>query len=254
VSAAASTSGGNDVGTTTPLYGFGEVGFKAYSKAVTIKPGKTAKIKVKITAPSVLPGKAGLLYGGWVQFTTTGAGNTVSVPFAGLRGDYQAVRLINGFRYVDQSGMPWQLPTLGYLNAQGLGPDYLGQHNYTMDQDTYDVAFVLFHLDYPANDATLKVTNTVTHKSYDAVIDWTTYNSMTGKAKSRSTHLGKLPRDAALQYVAMEDAYYSKGKVWRLPNGTYTMTLKVLKPLGNAKKSKQWEKFTTHSFVINYTG
>jgi hypothetical protein len=39
-----------------------------------------------------------------------------------------------------------------------------------------------------------------------------------------------------------------------VPNGTYTMTLKVLKPLGKASKKSQWESYTTRSFVINYTG
>jgi minor extracellular serine protease Vpr len=244
VSAVASTSG-TSMGTTTPLYGFSEVGFKVYSKAITIKPGKTVKVKVKLTAPSVLSGRAGLLYGGWVQFGTTGAGNTVSVPFAGVRGDYQAVKVLNGFKpVVDAQGHTWTLPAVGFFDNNGnLTPDYLATH--TFDPSSGDSPVMLYHLDYPASDVQLKVTNTKTKKSYDAVIDWSTYNRNTGKASSKSTHLYKQPRDAVYQGFYFDGGVYHKGHVYGLETGTYTLQLRVLKPLGTASKSKHWETYTS---------
>ncbi|HEY3410837.1 MAG TPA: S8 family serine peptidase, partial [Propionicimonas sp.] len=152
VSAAASTSGGSYVGTTTPNYGWSDIGFKA-SKSVTVKAGKTVKVKIKLTPPSVLRGKAGLLYGGWVQFTTTGAGNTVTVPFVGLRGDYQAVKVLNKFKYDDGVNAPSSMPGLGYLDGAGhLQFVTDNPHNYTNDPNTFDVPFAIYHLDYPASD------------------------------------------------------------------------------------------------------
>jgi subtilisin family serine protease len=253
VSAAASTDASDPyVGTTTPLYGFGEVGFKAYSKSVTVKAGKTAKVKVKLTAPSVLKGKPGLLYGGWVKFTTTGAGNNVSVPFVGLRGDYQAVKLLNKFRF-DDGVSPWTLPSLGYVDGSGyLTPETASGHVFTMENSdsAFDLPFVFYHLDYPASDVTMKLTNTRTKKSYDAILDWTTFGvGGAYKISKKSTHLYKQPRDAAFQYVYY-GGIYSKGEAWSVPDGTYTLTLRVLKPLGTTGKKSHWESFTTKSFTI----
>jgi len=251
VSAAASTSGGNEVGTTTPNYGWSDVGFKA-SKSVTVKAGKTVKVKVKLTPPSVLKGKAGLLYGGWVQFTTTGAGNTVTVPFVGLRGDYQAVKLLNKFKpVIDAEGHTWSLPSLGYVDGANLAAETGSGHVYSMDTTgtAFDVPFVLYHLDYPASDVTMKITNTKTKKSYDAILDWSTYDPDTYKISSKSTHLNRQSRDVSFQY-AYYGGIYKGGEAWSVPDGTYTLTLKVLKPLGTSKKKSHWESFTTKPFVI----
>ncbi len=100
-----------------------------------MKAGKTVKVKVKMTAPnpSVLKGKAGMLYGGWVQFTTTGAGNTVTVPFVGMRGDYQAVKVLNKFKYRRRRQRSWSMPGLGVhrrtMVPAASRPD--SPHNYT---------------------------------------------------------------------------------------------------------------------------
>ncbi len=248
VSAAASTSGGNEVGTTTPIYAWSDAGFKA-SKTVTVKAGKTVKVKVKITAPnpSALKGKAGMLYGGWVQFTTTGAGNTVTVPFAGMRGDYQSVKVLNKFKFFDGDSA-WTLPTLGYVSGIYLTPETGKGHTFTMVDD--DIPFVFYHLDYPASDVMMKITNTKSKKSYDVILDWSTYKGGPSyKISGKSTHLYKQSRDADFQYASF-GGIYKGGEAWSVADGTYTLTLKVLKPLGSSKKKSHWESFTTKPFVI----
>ena len=247
VSASASTLGGSSVGTTTPLYGFGEVGFKAYSKSVTITAGKTARIKVRLTAPSsVLMGKAGLLYGGWVQFTTTGAGNTVSVPFAGMRGDYQAVKVLNNSRF-DDGVTTRSLPSLGYADGEHVQFETGSNRNYTMSGD--DVPYAIYHLDYPASDVQLRITNQRTRKSYDAILDLSTYNQKNLKISRKSTHLNRQPRDASAQAIPLI-GFYSKGKAHQVYDGTWKMTLRVLKPLGTSSRSKHWEAWTSKVFTI----
>ena len=252
VSAAASTStsGNESVGTTTPLYDYGSVGFTSYKKNVTVKAGKSASIYVRIKAPmKVLKGKAGLLYGGWVQFKTSGAGNTVSIPFAGVRGNYQSVKVLNKFKY---SGA--KLPALGYVDGEGyLNPTYSKGRTYTMDGDSYDFPFVLYHLDYPASDIQLKLTNTKTKKTFWAILDYTTFNDTTYKVSSKSTHLYRQSRDDSYQYLLFDGGIYYKGYAWGIPNGTYTAQIRVLKPLGNAKKTSDWETFTTPSFTIEWS-
>ncbi|MGV8907569.1 MAG: S8 family serine peptidase [Propionicimonas sp.] len=248
VSAAASTSAVNEVGTTTPAYGFGEVGFKAYSKSVTIKPGKTARIKVKLTAPrSVLKGKAGMLYGGWVKFTTTSpGGNTVSVPFAGMRGDYQAIKVLNKFKYFD-GRTAWSLPSLGYVDGGSVQFETGSNPHYTMMGD--DLPYSIYHLDYPASDLQLRITDQRTRKSYDAILNLSTYNPKTFKISSKSTHLYKQPRDASAQAIPLM-GFYHKGKAYQVYDGTWKMTLRVLKPLGTSSRSKHWESWTSKVFTI----
>jgi subtilisin family serine protease len=250
VSAAASTSGGSYVGTTTPNYGWSDVGFKA-GKSVTVKAGKTVKVKIKLTPPSVLKGKAGLLYGGWVRFTTTGAGNTVTVPFVGMRGDYQAVKVLNKFKYDDGVNAPSSMPGLGYLDGAGdlqFVTDNL--HNYTNDPNTFDVPFAIYHLDYPASDVQLKITDQKTKKSYYAILDDSTLkNDGTFRISSKSTHLYKQSRDAGAQVIPLVGLYY-KGKAYNVYDGTWKMQLRVLKPLGTSSKSKHWESWTSRAFTI----
>ena len=247
VSAAASTGGGN-VGTTTPSYGWADVGFKA-SRNVTVKAGKTVKVKVKLTAPtSVLRGKAGMLYGGWVQFSTTGAGNTVTVPFVGMRGDYQSVRVLNKFTYLDETNTAWSLPSLGFVDDAGTIQFETGSgRNYTMQGN--DVPIVIYHLDYPASDVQLRITDQRTRKSYDAILDDSTYKRSTGKISRKSTHLYRQPRDASAQVIPLV-GLYRKGKAYNVYDGSWKMQLRVLKPLGTSSKSKHWETWPSRVFTI----
>ncbi len=251
VSAAASVGTGVGVGTSTPTYAYGTAGFKASPSSIKVKAGKTVKVKLKLTAPTVLPGRAGLLYGGWVKFTSVGIGNTVTVPFAGVRGDYQAVKLLNGFKLPVSDTESWSLPTLSYVDQDGyIHAQTAPGRGYSMDPDAYDVPIVLYHLDYPASDVQLRVTNAKTKKSYDAIINFKYVKG--SKASSKSTHLYKQSRDDSFQELDFFGAYYSKGKVKWVPSGSYTLQLRVLKPLGSAKKSSHWETFTTPKFTINW--
>ncbi|HSK33048.1 MAG TPA: hypothetical protein VK903_06155, partial [Propionicimonas sp.] len=130
--------------------------------------------------------------------------------------------------------------------------DYL--HPQTASGRTYtmvagDVPFVVYHLDYPASDVMMKITNTKSKKSYDVILDWSTFNQSNFKISSKSTHLNKQSKDVSAQIVAFEGIYKS-GEAWAVAGGTYTLTLKVLKPLGSSKKKSHWETFTTKSFVI----
>jgi subtilisin family serine protease len=255
VSAAASTSASDPaVGTTTPLYGFGEVGFKAYSKSITIKPGKSKKVYVKISAPTkVLKGKAGMLYGGWVTFKTTGGENTVTVPFAGVRGDYQSIKVLNKFRpVIDADGNTMKLPALAYFVADGVSPEYSNGRTYTMDPSSGGYPVLLYHLDYPASDVQLKLTNTKTKKSYWAILDYSTLDENTYRVSSKSTHLYRQSRDDSYQGFIFDGGVYHKGYAYGIPNGTYTAQLRVLKPLGSSSKSSHWDTFTTPKFTIDW--
>jgi subtilisin family serine protease len=251
ISAAASTNKGDRVGTTTPDYAFSAVG-GSVSSTVTVKPGKTVKVKVKITPPTVLPGRVGLLYGGWVRFTPSGTGNIISVPFAGVRGDYQSVDVLNGFKFPVTGQDSWNLPSLVSVDGSDVGPVTADGREFSMvaDPSTFDVPIVLYHLDYAVSDVRLRARNVTTGKSYDVIIDWNQVNNSGTKAKNRSISLGKQSRDASFYELDFFGAYYSRGKVKAVPSGTYTLQLRVLKALGKSSMSSQWETFTTPSFGV----
>ncbi|HEY5483390.1 MAG TPA: S8 family serine peptidase, partial [Propionibacteriaceae bacterium] len=105
-------------------------------KTVTVPAKSTAIVNVRITPPNA---PATAIYGGWVTFTATGA-TTLHVPFAGMVGDYQSVKVLTG------DG----LPTLAQLDATGNLAPVSGHPVYTMQN--FDYPFVLLHLDYPVSD------------------------------------------------------------------------------------------------------
>jgi len=246
VSAAASTGSATHVGTTTPSYAYGQVGFTTDKATVTLDPGASADVTVTLTAPAkALKGKAGMLYGGWVQFTTTGDGNTVSVPFVGLRGDYQSVKLLNKFRYVDSKGKKYSWPQLGFEDSDGEIYYGVSQKSGKWAVD-FDFAFpaVFYHLDYPASDLRLKVIDLTAKTSSWAILDNTT-----GTAEER-THWGRMSRDAAAQWVTFRGESWSSGDTttFATDGHAYQLQLKVLKPLGEKDKSSDWESYTSPKF------
>ncbi|MFT4108198.1 Ig-like domain-containing protein [Propionicimonas sp.] len=246
-SAAASTGSRTDVGNKTPDWAYAAVGFKASPSSVTVPAGGTAKVTVTITAPSkILKGRNGMLYGGWVQFTAKAA-PTVSVPFAGVRGDYQKVRLLPSSprSFTDASSglvYSYKLPALAYRTASGgLQPTYSGTRTFHVAA-TNGQPSVMFHLDYPASAIRVKATNQKTKKSYYAVLSGT------------STQIGKLGRDDGFTSIPFYGAYKnSKGKVVAVPAGTYKLQLRVLAPLGSSSKSSHWQTYTTRAFKLTWS-
>lgn len=61
---------------------------------VTVRPHSSASVRVLVTQPRGVP--EGTLFGGWFEFTATGAAHSaLRVPYQGLAGDYDAVSALN---------------------------------------------------------------------------------------------------------------------------------------------------------------
>jgi CshA-type fibril repeat protein len=246
-SAAASKGKKTDVGNQTPDWAYGAVGFSASPASVTIAPRGTQKVTVKIKAPSkILKGRNGLLYGGWVRFTASGK-QTVSVPFIGLRGDYQKVKMLPSSprSFADASSglsYSYSLPALAYKTSSGaLQPTYSGTRTFRVAA-TNGQPYVMYHLDYPTSAIRMKAINTRTKKSYDAVLS------------GSSTQLGRQGRDDSYTLTPFYGIYKtSKGKLARVPAGTYKLQLRVLRPLGSSSKSAHWEAWTTRTLKISWS-
>lgn len=241
-SAAASTSG-TDRGNQTPDWAWGDVGFSASPSTVTVPAGGTATVKVTISPPSVLSGRVGLLYGGWVRFTASGA-QTVSVPFVGVRGDYQDVRMLpRGERSFTDSGsnVKYRLTLPGLAYQDSSGAKVLLGSTRTFRPAKGDYPWLMYHLDYPASAIRLKATNQKTKKSYYAVLSGT------------STQLGRQGRDEKYSTLPFYGIYKtSGGKLARVPSGTYTLKLRVLRPLGKTSTGSHWETYTSRTLKLSW--
>ncbi len=247
-SAAASTSG-PDRGNQSPDWAWGAVGFSASPATVTVPANGAVTVKLTISAPRILSGRDGLLYGGWVQFTASGA-RTVSVPFVGVRGDYQDVKMLpRGKRSFTDAGTEvaytLSLPTLARRSSTGSLLPIRGSDpipTFRQPDQANQEAVVMFHLDYPASAIRLKATNKSTKKSYYAVLSGT------------DTWLGKRGRDESFSAIEFYGIYKtSGGKLAYIPSGTYTLKLRVLRPLGKSSTSSHWETYTSRTLKLRWS-
>ena len=198
----------------------------APAKVTVPAKGKTT-VKVKITPPSA---PATAIYGGWVTFTGTGA-TTLHVPFAGMVGDYQSVKVLTG------DG----LPTLAQLDADGNLAPVSGHPVYTMQN--YDYPFVLLHLDYPVSDLRLDIFR-VGWKGLPAPIALN-YRSW--------VKTGPQGKDPSYQYFYFDGSYTtlgSKGTQFPIRNGDYVITITVTKALGNPGSRGSYETWISPVFTI----
>jgi minor extracellular serine protease Vpr len=196
-------------------------------KTVTVPAKGKATVKVKIT-PSSKPATA--IYGGWVTFTAAGA-TTLHVPFAGMVGDYQSVKVLTG------DG----LPTLAQLDATGNLAPVSGHPVYTMQN--FDYPFVLLHLDYPVSDLRLDIFR----------VGWRGFLTPIAPNYRSWVKTGPAGKDPSYQYFYFDGSYTTlgaKGKQFPIQNGTYVITITVTKALASGHSRGNYETWTSPTFSI----
>jgi subtilisin family serine protease len=195
-------------------------------KTVTVPAKGTFTVNVKITPPNK---PATAIYGGWVTFTAAGA-TTLHVPFAGMVGDYQSVKVLTG------DG----LPTLAQLDATGNLAPVSGHPVYTMQN--FDYPFVLLHLDYPVSDLRLDIFR----------VGWR--GSLTPIAPNYRSWVttGPAGKDPSYQYFYFDGSYTTlgaKGKQFPIQNGDYVIVITVTKALADHSRGS-YETWTSPTFSI----
>lgn len=197
------------------------VSFSAPS--VTVAPGATASFDVTLTANAALPERS--LYGGYVVLTPQGGGDALRVPYAGFKGDYQSTVVLTP----TVNGFPWLAQVAGgSYNNRPAGATY------TMAGD--DIPFFLLHLDHMSRRIRLEAKDAVSGKSWFRVSDdeYVTRNASPGGffafAWDGTTFAGK-GKSGSQWYTA--------------PNGQYTVTVSVLKALGDESNPAHWETWTS---------
>ena len=198
--------------------------------SVTVPAGGIATVTASVAVDPATPD--GELYGGFIQLTPQGTGDTLTVPFAGYKGDYQAQHVLTP----TAKGYPWLASTDGTTVTQVTGDG----HVFTLTGK--DFPMLLFHLNIPARQFNVQIENA----------DGSFVHPVFNYADRESF----LPRNAsatgfftfAWDGTRGQDNGNNKTKV--VPNGTYMLKMSVLKPLGDPANSADWETFTTPKFTI----
>jgi subtilisin family serine protease len=213
-------------------------GFDAFDESVTFSQPSvtvpahgTATVTASIDVDPSTPD--GDLYGGYIQLTPHGNGDTLTVPYAGYKGDYQAQRVLTP----TANGFPWLASNDGtllhHVTADG--------HVFTMTGK--DVPTLVFHLNLPARQFNVQIENA----------DGSFVHPVMNYA-DRESYLARNSSTTGFYTFAWDGSRAQdngNAKTRMLPDGTYRLKMSVLKPLGDPKNDADWESFTTPAFTID---
>jgi minor extracellular serine protease Vpr len=202
--------------------------------SITVPPGGSVTVDVSITAAAGLANLS--QYGGYIVFTPVGAGQVYRVPFAGFKGNYQAITVLAP-AYADPYGFPW----LAFIDGDGFFDKVLDNGRvFTMEGD--DIPFVAAHFRHQSRKVLIEIMplDDLT-KTYDLSVweyDYFGRNSTAGG------------------FFAYEwDGTALDGEKFRhLPDGDYQLKLSVLKALGDPENTDHWETWTSPTFTIERPG
>lgn len=211
--------------------GFASVAFSA--PTITVPGRGRASFDVTIEANPGLPDRA--IYGGYLTLTPQGGGETLRVPYAGLKGDYQSTQILTP----TPNGFPWLAQVVG-----GFYNKCDPACTYTMAGD--DIPFFLIHLDHHARTMEFSVRKASDGKPVHPVFSKTDVFEFVGRNSAPGSFF-------AFTWDGTRMHDNGKGtpdhrKV--VPNGSYVIDLRVLKPLGDASNPAHWETWTSPTITI----
>lgn len=224
-----------------------KVSSKFSANTISVKAGKTASVSVYIKQPSL---KTGWIYGGWVKLTKSDNSKSLVVPFAGMYGDYQKVKLLQDLYDVGEDGYLYvaaDLPSLAAPDGQG-GYNLLtssdGKHTFDLS-DSENTPYLLFHLDYPASDVYFNVYKATSSGKKGSEVFGGYKTFMETGEMGRDNSYYALPFNGKIPFNSATSAGLT------VPNGDYVLEIRALKALGNPKTSSHWETWTSPAFTIN---
>ncbi len=211
--------------TFSPAFYLSDENVSFSANTITVPAGGEVAVNATITAPT---GPDHGLYGGWIVFTPAGSdGATLRVPYGGFIGDYQSINPLTSGGY----GFPWL--------ARIVGSSYVQQSDgavFTMTGG--DNVYVLLHVDQQFQQLQMQVLDPITGRNYQ-YIDNEKY----------------LPRSStATSFFAFAwngITFTPSGKKpFVVPNGSYVISVRALKALGNPLNPADWQTWTSPVFTI----
>ena len=190
--------------------------------SVTVPARGNATVRVTITPPAT-PEQA--VYSGWVVLTSKES--TLRIPYAGMVGDYQSVKVLSG-----------DLPALAKM-SNGQPSPVAGSPVYTMVNG--DLPTLIAHLDYPVNELTVDLLR----------VDDQGRQSLPYPGYPGWLRTGPQGKDPSQQTLTFDGTFPgSDGKPQPAPNGKYVFVVKVLKALGDPANPAHTETWTSPTFTI----
>jgi subtilisin family serine protease len=223
LSAVQALATGPDTFLPSPIAASSAVSFE--SSRVRVPAGGTATVRVTISADPLLPERS--VYGGWVVLTPVAGGAPLRVPFTGLKGDYQTVRVLEP--------RPWEFPWLARL----IGNEFWRQPGGArFSMQAADIPFLLLHYAHQSR----RVRVTISDAATGAVV---------GRAWQEEYARRNLRWDHAW-WIPLDGWVTRDGRRWRpLADGAYRATLSILKALGDESDPAHTETWTSPAFVID---
>jgi len=219
---AASTSGSK---WTPTIAAVGPATVNPSATSVTVAAGGKATVSVTITANPALAD--GSIYGGYVVFTPQGgpASATLRVPYAGYKGDYQAISILTP----TTANFPWlvRLDDFTHLPNGDM---------FTLAPG--DIPYLVPHFHHAVRRLRIEVFDAVKHKPYGTVID--------------AEFVGPSTAANNAELYAWNGTTVFQKKVSLVPNGAYVLELSVLKALGDAGNPDDWETWTSPTITLNH--
>lgn len=219
------------------------VAFSAPS--VTVPAGGSATVDVTITANAGLADKG--MYGGYIVFTPQGGGQTYRVPYAGLKGDYQAIQVLTtggvGFPLVGRA-----VSCIRVVDGECVGGSYtIPAAGYVYDLTSINqMPAILVHLDHQARYMEMTI-----YKASNGQPVHPVFNQM--------TEVEYLPRNSTttgfFAYTWDGTRLHSNGVKWEkkktVPDGDYIIKVRLLKALGDPNNPAHWETWTSPVIKID---
>jgi subtilisin family serine protease len=205
------------------------------SASVMVPAGGSASVDVTVTPNAGLVASG--YFGGYVVATPMGGGEALRVPYAGTKGDYQALTVL--------------VPTAS--NFPRLGVDLGGgsfglvpvNTPWTYDMVGANIPFVLVHLEHPSRELRLEIFEAATGAPIHPVFYQAFVESYLPR-NSTATGFFALAWDGTRQHNNGKGNDFVK----MVPNGDYILKVKVLKALGDRSNPAHWETWTSAVVTI----
>lgn len=206
--------------TFSPGFTTGSATVTFSTPSITILGKSKGTVDVTITANPALADKS--QYGGYVVFTPVGGGQVYRVPYAGFKGDYQAILVLNPA--ASNFGNPLLRSSLTTFGPSGP---------ITINPGTGQVAYVLFHLDQQVRYIRLEVFEAATGRAYGRVF--------------QQNYVGR--NSTAMSFFVLTwDGKDRRGVP--VPNGTYVLRFSLLKALGTDADPSHIESWTSPPITV----
>jgi hypothetical protein len=197
--------------------------------SLTLAPGQSASVAVTILPNPNLP--EGSLFGGYLVVQGREGQVLGRVPYAGYKGDYQAIQALAPTPF----GFPWLARLQGASYVRVSDPA-----TFTLQEG--DIPYFLVHLDHPVSKLEMQILHAngrPVHPVFNKFVDLEYV-----PRNSTATGFFAFAWDGTRIHSNMDNG--REVTLFReVPNGQYVVRIRVLKALGDPRNPRHWEEWTS---------